>query len=174
MCKPRFWFLLNRSFRFCSIAQCANNYTKEKKIYSRHFSHSLLTQWNTSGVYMVSVTESYSYSPFMQPFFFKQKKKCIGHILIQLEVLSIGMTTMLLILSLFVGWILICLQRLKTYLNFSFYCLGFRTNCLLKSALHMYSFITTCKMINYFLSLSLSYIALSHATVSNQYILLTF
>lgn len=70
---------------------------------------------------------------------------------------------MLLILSLFVGWIVISLQRLKTYLNFSFYCLGFRMSCLLKSALHMYSFITTCKMTSYFLSLSLSYIALSHA-----------
>ena len=146
---------------------------KKKKISSRHFSLSLLTQWNTSGVYMVSVTESYSYSPFMQPFFFKQKKM-YWHILIQLEVLAIGITTMLLILSLFVGWILICLQRLKTYVNFSFYCLGFRTSCLLKSALHTYSFITTCKMTNYFLSWSLSYIALSHATVSNQYILLTF
>ena len=51
---------------------------------------------------MVSVTESYSYSPFMQPFFFKQKKM-YWHILIQLEVLAIGITTMLLILSLFVG-----------------------------------------------------------------------
>ena len=55
-----------------------------------------------------------------------QRKKIIGRILIQLEVLAIGMTKMLLILSLFVGWILISLQRLKTYLNFSFYCLGFR------------------------------------------------
>lgn len=34
---------------------------------------------------------------------FIQTKKFIGHILIQLEVLAIGMTTVLLILSLFVG-----------------------------------------------------------------------
>lgn len=52
--------------------------------------------------------------------------KDIGHPLTHLKVLTVDVTTMSLILSLILNWVVISPSWHKTFLNFSFCCLGFR------------------------------------------------
>lgn len=89
------------------------------------FSTSICQQLNQnffSGHYLILSWLSCTYLEALWPlillslsqFFFKLKK-CIGHILIHLEVLTVDTTTMSLILSLILNWVVISLCSLKHF-----------------------------------------------------------